>query len=141
MKRQASAEWKGNLQQGSGTLSTASKALAGTAYSFGSRFADGTGTNPEELVAAAHAGCFSMALALQLANEGFTADWVRTQATLDLEKLEAGWSVTSIHLATRVKAPGADRATFDRLAETTKSTCIISRLLNAKITLEAVLEA
>lgn len=141
MKRQASAEWKGNLQQGSGTLSTASRTLAETPYSFRSRFADGTETNPEELVAAAHAGCFSMALALNLANAGLTADWIRTQATLDLEKQEAGWTVTAIHLATRVKAPGADRAALDRLAETTKSTCIISRLLNAKITLETALEA
>jgi osmotically inducible protein OsmC len=140
MKRQASAEWTGNLKDGRGSLTTGSRVLNQTPYSFSSRFADGRETNPEELVGAAHAGCFTMALASSLANAGFTADSVRTEASVEFEKLEAGWTVTSIHLVTKAKVPGVDRATFDQLAESTRSGCIISRLLNAKITLDATLE-
>src|SRR5207302_11220100 len=101
MKRQGSAEWKGNLQQGTGTLSSASGVLKDTAYSFRSRFADGTETNPEELIAAAHAACFSMAFSAQLGNAGFTPDWIRTEAIANFEKGDAGWSVTAIELRTR----------------------------------------
>ena len=141
MKRQSSAEWKGTLQQGTGTLSTASGALANTPYSFRSRFADGTETNPEELIAAAHAGCFSMAFSGQLVNAGLTPDWIRTQATANFEKLEAGWTVTGIHLQTRARVPGATQAAFDQAAAAAKAGCPISRLLNTTITLEASLEA
>lgn len=142
MKRQASAEWKGTLQAGTGTVSSESGALKSQAYSFRSRFADGTETNPEELIAAAHAGCFSMALSGQLGGAGLTPDWIRTQATLNFEKLEAGWTVTGIHLSTMAKVPGATPEAFRTAAEGAKAGCPISRLLsNTKITLEAALEA
>ena len=140
MKRQASAEWKGNLQQGSGTVSSASGVLANTPYSFRSRFADGTETNPEELIAAAHAACFSMAFSVQLGTAGLTPDWIRTQATAEFEKLDSGWAITSIHLQTRARVPGAARAAFDQAAAAAKATCPVSRLLNTKITLDAALE-
>jgi osmotically inducible protein OsmC len=141
MKRQASAEWKGNLQQGMGSVSTPSRVLTNAAYSFRSRFADGTETNPEELIAAAHAGCFSMALSAQLGEVGLTPDWIRTQATAEFEKLDAGWTVTSIHLAVRARVPGADRAAFAKAADGAKAGCPVSRLLNTRITMEAVLES
>jgi len=141
MKRQASAEWKGTLQQGSGTVSSTSGVLANTPYSFRSRFADGTETNPEELIVAAHAACFSMALSVQLGNTGLTPDWIRTQATADFDKLDSGWTVTGIHLQTRARVPGATRATFDQAAAAAKAGCPVSRLLNTKITLEASLES
>ena len=141
MKRQASAEWKGNLQQGTGTVSTTSRALSNTPYSFRSRFADGTETNPEELIAAAHAGCFSMAFSGQLTAAGLTVEWIRTQAIADFEKVEAGWTITGILLQTRAKVPGASQAAFDQAAAGAKATCPVSRLLNTKITLEATLEA
>ena len=141
MKRQASAEWKGNLQQGNGTVSSASGVLANTPYSFRSRFADGSETNPEELIAAAHAACFSMALSGQLANAGLTPDWIRTQATADFEKVDAGWTITGIHLQTRARVPGAAREGFEQAAAAAKANCPVSRLLNTKITLDASLEA
>ena len=141
MKRKASAEWKGNLQQGTGTVSSESGVLANTPYSFRSRFADGTETNPEELIAAAHSACFSMAFSGQLAAAGLTPEWIRTQATAEFEKLEAGWTMTSIHLQTRARVPGAAREAFDKAAEGAKATCPVSRLLNTKITLDASLEA
>ena len=140
MKRQASAEWKGNLQRGSGTVSSTSGVLSNTPYSFRSRFADGTETNPEELIAAAHAGCFSMALSGQLAAAGLTPEWIRTEAIADFEKLDAGWSITGILLRTRARVPGATRDAFDQAAAAAKAGCPISRLLNTKITLEATLE-
>ena len=141
MKRQASAEWKGNLQQGGGTVSSESGVLANTAYSFRSRFADGTETNPEELVAAAHAACFSMAFSVQLGTAGFTPDWIRTRATAEFEKLESGWTVTGMHLQTRARVPGATQAAFEQAAAAAKAGCPISRLLNTTITLDAALEA
>lgn len=141
MKRQGSAEWRGKLQDGAGTVSTTSKVLSNTPYSFRSRFADGTETNPEELIAAAHAACFSMALSGQLGNAGATPEWIRTQAIADFEKVEAGWTVTGILLQVRAKVPGLDRAAFDTAAQAAKAGCPVSRLLNTKITLDATLES
>ncbi len=141
MKRKASAVWKGDLKSGKGTISTHSRVLSDTQYSFSTRFEDGAGTNPEELVAAAHAGCFSMALSAQLANAGVVAESINTAATLTMEKLEAGWTVTEIHLDVSAKIPGAERSTFETAAKNAKEGCPISRLLNAKITMDATLES
>ena len=140
MKRKGSAEWNGGLKDGSGKVSTESGALRGTAYSFGTRFENGVGTNPEELIAAAHAGCFSMALSGQLGAAGMTADSIRTTATVTLEKLDAGWTVTAVHLDVTAKIPNADRAKFDTAAANAKAGCPISRLLKAEITMDARLE-
>ena len=140
MKRQASAEWRGGLQNGTGTVSTTSKVLSATPYSFRSRFADGTETNPEELVAAAHAACFSMALSAQLGNASLTPESVQTHATANFEKQETGWIVTEIHLDVRARVPGADALAFQSAAEAAKKTCPISRLLNTTITMTATLE-
>lgn len=139
MIRKASAQWKGNLKEGKGTVSTDSGVLKSTQYSFSTRFENGAGTNPEELIAAAHAGCFSMALSGQLGNAGMTADSIDTQATLTMEKLEAGWTVVSIHLDVTAKIPNADAAKFKEATEKAKAGCPISRLLNTKITMEAKL--
>lgn len=140
MKRKASAVWMGNLKEGKGTVSTGSGVLTDARYSFTSRFEEGTGTNPEELVAAAHAGCFSMALSGQLGAAGMTAESIKTAATLTMDKLEAGWTVTEIHLDVTAKIPGGDAAAFQAAAANAKAGCPISRLLNAKITMEAKLE-
>lgn len=137
MKRKASAEWSGGLKDGKGTVSTDSGVLSGTSYSFTTRFEDQPGTNPEELIAAAHAGCFTMALSGQLGNRGLTADSIKTTATLTMDKLEAGWTVTAIHLDVSAKIPGADQAKFDEAANAAKTGCPISRLLNTNITMEA----
>ena len=139
MKRKASAVWQGGLKDGRGTISTDSGALAQRQYSFGTRFEDGVGTNPEELIAAAHAGCFSMAFSAQLGNAGLTAESIDTSATVSFEKLEAGWTVTEVHLKLRAKVPGADKAAFETAAGNAKTGCPISRLLNAKISLDAEL--
>lgn len=142
MKRSASAEWQGDLKGGQGVVSLDSGALREAKYSFTTRFEEGvTGTNPEELVAGAHAACFSMALSAQLAGAGFPPASVRTRATLTMEKLEAGWTTTGIHLDCRAKAPGLDAAKFEALAEKAKAGCPISRLLNTQITLTQTLEA
>jgi lipoyl-dependent peroxiredoxin len=141
MKRQASAEWKGNLMQGTGTVSSTSGVLKNTPYSFRSRFADGTETNPEELIMAAHAGCFSMALSGQLAAANLTAEWIRTEAIADFEKVDAGWTVTGILLKTRARVPGATKEAFDTAAANAKAGCPVSRLLNTTITLDATLES
>ena len=140
MKRKASAVWNGGLKDGGGKISTESGALRDTAYSFGTRFENGAGTNPEELVAAAHAGCFSMALSGQLGAAGMTADSIRTSATVTLEKLDAGWTVTAVHLDVSAKIPNADRAKFETAAANAKAGCPISRLLKAEITMDAKLE-
>ena len=140
MKRTASAVWRGGLKEGKGTLSTESGVLAETPYSFSTRFENGRGTNPEELIAAAHAGCFSMALSAELGKAGLTPDSIATSAALTMERLEAGWTVTAIHLDVAAKVPGADRARFEAAAQTAKAGCPISRLLNAKITMAAKLE-
>ena len=140
MVRKASAEWRGGLKDGKGTVSTESGVLANAAYSFGTRFENGKGTNPEELIAAAHAGCFSMALSAQLGAAGMTPESIRTTASITLEKVGEGFSVTSSHLEMTAKIPGAERAAFQKAAEAAKSGCPISKLLNAKITLDAKLE-
>jgi len=139
MKRNASAHWEGGLKDGKGTVSTESGVLSGTQYSFSTRFENGKGTNPEELIAAAHAGCFSMALSGQLGNAGLTAQSIDTTATVTFEKLEAGFTVTEVQLKLVAKIPGADKAAFETAANNAKTGCPISRLLNAKITLDAQL--
>lgn len=141
MKRKASAVWQGGLKDGKGTVSTESGVLDKTQYSFSTRFEDGKGTNPEELIAAAHAGCFAMALSGQLGNAGLTAQSLEVTATVTLEKLEAGFTVTESALDLVAKIPGAPKDKFDTAASNAKAGCPISRLLNAKVTLNARLEA
>lgn len=140
MKRKASAVWNGGLKDGNGKISTDSGVLKDTSYSFGTRFENGIGTNPEELIAAAHAACFTMALSGQLGAAGMTADSIRTAATLTMDKLEAGWTVTAIHLDVAAKIPNGDAGKFQTAAANAKTGCPISRLLNASITMEARLE-
>ncbi len=139
MLRKANAQWKGGLKDGKGTVSTDSGAIKQLPLSFTTRFEDTPGTNPEELIAAAHAGCFSMAFSGQLAALGITPESIDTSASLTMEKLEAGWTVTLIHLETRVKAANADPAAFEKAANNAKAGCPISRLLNTKVTLDAKL--
>ena len=139
MKRSASAVWRGGLKDGKGTVSTESGVLSSTPYNFRMRFEDEKGTNPEELIAAAHAACFSMALSAQLGGAGMTADSIETTATVTLEQVEGGFAVTSSHLKTAVKIPGADKAKFQKAADDAKSGCPISKLLKADITLDATL--
>lgn len=141
MKRNASAEWRGGLKDGKGTISTDSGVLADTQYSFSTRFEEGVGTNPEELIAAAHAGCFSMALSGQLGNADLTAESIRTTASVKLEKTDAGFTVTEVHLQVVARVPGASQEAFETAANNAKAGCPISRLLNAKITMEARLES
>ena len=140
MIRNASAEWNGGLKDGSGKISTDSGVLKDTQYSFSTRFEDGIGTNPEELIAAAHAGCFSMALSGQLGNAGMTAESIKTKASVKLEKLDSGFAVTSVHLEVRARIPGADNDAFMTAANNAKAGCPISKLLNAEITMDAQLE-
>lgn len=140
MKRNASAKWSGGLKDGKGSISTDSGVLTDTQYSFSTRFEDGIGTNPEELIAAAHAGCFSMALSGQLTNANTPPESVRTQATVTMEKTEAGFTVTAVHLDVVARVPGIDQAAFDTAANNAKTGCPISRLLNATITMTAKLE-
>lgn len=140
MERTASAVWRGGLKDGKGEISTQSNALKDLQYSFSTRFENGVGTNPEELIAAAHAGCFSMALSGQLTGAGMTAEKIDTTAAVSLEKTGVGWTVTKIHLTTKAKVPGAEKAKFDELAKAAKAGCPISRLLAAaEITLDATL--
>ncbi len=141
MKRNASAHWEGGLKDGKGTVSTESGVLSKTQYSFGTRFEDGKGTNPEELIAAAHAGCFSMALSMILGEAGMTAKSIDTKAAVTLEKTDAGFTVTEIVLDLIADIPGADQAKFNDCAEKAKAGCPISRLFNTKITLNAKLGA
>jgi osmotically inducible protein OsmC len=140
MKRNASAVWKGDLKSGRGTISTDSGVLSDTQYSFKTRFEDGKGTNPEELIAAAHAGCFSMALSAELGKLDLTAESIRTTAAVSLEKTDAGFTITSVHLDLKAKIPGADKGTFETAANNAKKGCPVSRVLNAEITLDATLE-
>ncbi len=140
MKRQATAEWRGDLKTGKGSLSTDSGALNRTPYSFTTRFEGEKGTNPEELVAAAHAGCFTMALSAELGKASLTAESLRTTATVSLEKDAGGWSVNESHLELVAKVPGASEEAFRQAAETAKTNCPMSKLLKAKITLDARLE-
>lgn len=141
MQRKASAVWKGGLKDGKGTISATSGVLSNTPYSFGTRFENTPGTNPEELIAAAHAGCFSMALSAQLGNAGFTPESINTTATLSLEKLESGFTITTVHLDVVGRVPKADNAAFQKAAENAKSGCPVSKVLNAKITMSARLES
>ena len=140
MKRKASAIWHGSLKDGKGSLSTDSGVLKETQYSFATRFEQGVGTNPEELIAAAHAGCFSMAFAAELGKAGLTPEAIRTTATITLDKTDAGWTVTESHLDMTVKIPGADAEKVLGIANAAKAGCPISRLLNAKVTLDAKIE-
>ena len=140
MKRQASAVWTGGLKDGNGKISTDSGVLSDTQYSFSTRFEDGIGTNPEELIAAAHAGCFSMALSGQLGQAGLTADSIKTTATVRLEKTDAGFAITSVHLEVRAKVPGADQQAFETAANNAKAGCPVSKVLKAEITMDASLE-
>ena len=140
MKRKGSAVWQGGLKEGKGAVSTDSGVLSGTQYSFGTRFENGIGTNPEELIAAAHAACFSMALSAQLGGASLTPERIATVATLSMDRLEAGWTITAVHLDVTAKVPGADPAAFETAASTAKANCPVSRLLNATITVEARLE-
>ena len=141
MKRNASAEWKGGLKDGKGTISSDSGVLANTQYSFSTRFENGKGTNPEELSAAAHAGCFSMALSAQLGTLGLTPDSIRTSAAVSLEKVGDGFAITAVHLTVKAKVPGADAPQFQTAANNAKAGCPVSKVLNATITMDAVLEA
>lgn len=140
MKRKASAVWQGGLKDGTGTMSTDSGVLANAQYSFGTRFEDRAGTNPEELIGAAHAGCFSMALSGQLGAAKLVPESIKTTATVSLEKTDAGFTVTEVHLDVTARVPGASQQAFDKAANEAKAGCPISRLLNAKITMNARLE-
>jgi osmotically inducible protein OsmC len=140
MKRNASAKWTGNLKSGKGSLSSDSGVLKDTPYSFGTRFEGTPGTNPEELIAAAHAGCFTMALSAALQGAGFTADLLETTATLSLDNTPAtSWTITTIHLTTVAKIPGITAEKFAEIAAGAKANCPVSRVLKAEITLDAKL--
>ncbi|HZO83900.1 MAG TPA: OsmC family protein, partial [Verrucomicrobiae bacterium] len=140
MKRTASAVWQGDLKQGKGTVSSASGVLKETPYSFTTRFENTPGTNPEELIAAAHAACFSMALSAFLGKAGHNPQRIATQANLTLEQVEGNWTITAIDLDTTAKVPGIDRQQFDAIANDAKANCPVSRVLNAKLSLSAKLE-
>jgi osmotically inducible protein OsmC len=140
MQRKGSAIWKGGLKDGKGSVSSASGVLNNTPYSFTTRFENTPGTNPEELIAAAHAACFSMALSAQLGGANLTPSSIETTANLTMEKLEAGWTITAVHLDVVGKVPGADDAKFQELAGNAKAGCPVSKVLNAKITMSAKLE-
>jgi lipoyl-dependent peroxiredoxin len=140
MKRKASAVWNGGIKDGKGKLSTDSGVLADTQYSFSTRFEDGKGTNPEELIAAAHAGCFAMALSGQLGAAGMTADRIATTASVTLEKAGDGFAITKVHLDVTATIPGAQQNAFEKAAKNAKEGCPVSKLLNASITMDARLE-
>ena len=140
MKRNASAVWTGALKEGRGIITTDSGVLSDTQYSFGTRFENGKGTNPEELIAAAHAGCFSMALSAQLGTMGLTPDRIATSATVSLDKVGDGFAITAVHLTVKAKVPGADAPQFQTAANNAKAGCPVSKVLNATITMDATLE-
>jgi osmotically inducible protein OsmC len=139
MDRKGSAVWQGTLKEGKGTVSTESGTLKEASYSFTSRFEQGAGTNPEELLAAAHAGCFSMALSGQLMGEKLTAERIATTATVTVEKVEGGFGITHVHLTVEAKIAGVDQARFERLAGEAKAGCPVSKLFNTRITMDAKL--
>jgi len=141
MKRSAQAHWSGDLKSGAGSVSTASGTLSKTAYSFHSRFEEGKGTNPEELLAAAHAGCFTMAVSAQLANAGLKADSLDTTCTITLDKKDGSFGITESHLELKAKIPGATQQVFDQAVQAAKAGCPVSKLFNTNITLTASLEA
>ena len=140
MKRNATAVWTGGLKDGRGTISNDSGVLKETQYSFSTRFENGIGTNPEELIAAAHAGCFSMALSGQLGAAGMTAERIKTTAIVTMEKLDAGFAITGVHLDLTAKIPGGDAAAFQKAAAAAKEGCPVSKALKVPITLDAKLE-
>jgi len=139
MERKGSAVWKGGLKDGKGTVSTASGILSNTPYNFAQRFENAPGTNPEELIGAAHAACFSMALSGQLGAAQLTADSIETTSTIKIEKLDAGFTITSAHLDVKARVPNADQAAFSKAAEAAEKGCPVSKVLNAKITMTATL--
>src|SRR5262250_1675872 len=139
MQRNASAHWSGGLKDGKGSLTSPSGVLKDTPYSFATRFESQPGTNPEELIAAAHASCFTMALSAQLGNAGMTAESIDTTATITLEKTDNGFAITASHLDVTAKIPGADKAKFDEAAHAAETGCPVSKVLNAKISLNAKL--
>ena len=141
MQRKASAVWQGGIKDGKGSITTASGVLSATPYSFSTRFEGAPGTNPEELIAAAHAGCFSMALSLMLGEAGIVPERIDTEAAVTLDKTEGGFSITKVHLEVSVRAPGADRAKFEAAAAKAKAGCPVSKVLNAAITMNAKLAA
>jgi osmotically inducible protein OsmC len=140
MERTASAVWNGSLKEGKGTITTQSGILSDAPYSFVTRFENGKGTNPEELIAAAHAGCFTMALSAQLGTMNFTPQSLRTSAKVTLEKLDAGWTISKIHLDVSGRVPGISASAFESAAASAKANCPVSRLLKAEITMDAHLE-
>ena len=141
MKKTASAHWQGGIKDGKGTISTQSGALKSAPYGFNTRFEDQPGTNPEELLGAAHAGCFSMALSKELGEAGMTAESIDTQAEVTLDKQDGGFAIPAVHLTLKARIPGADRAAFEKAGETAKNGCPVSKVLNAEIALEAVLDS
>ncbi len=141
IKRTASAAWQGGIKDGKGSISTQSGALAAYPYGFSSRFEGKPGTNPEELIGAAHAGCFTMALSLMLGEAGLTATQMDTSAEVTLEKLDDGFAITAVHLTLKATIPGTDQAAFEQIAAKAKAGCPVSKLLNTKITLDATLVA
>lgn len=141
MQRHASAIWNGDLKSGTGSISSESGVLEEQAYSFKTRFESEPGTNPEELIAAAHAGCFSMALSHELASAGLNPTSVATKATVTLDKVEGGFAISKVHLDVDAKVPGADKGKFDEIAAAAKAGCPVSKVLNAEITMTAKLHA
>jgi len=140
MKTQGSAQWQGGIKDGRGAISTKSGALAAYPYGFASRFEGKPGTNPEELIGAAHAGCFTMALSLILGEAGLTAEKMETTAEVTLDKVADGFAITKVHLTLKAKIPGADQSKFEELTGKAKAGCPVSKLLKAEITLNATLE-
>lgn len=141
MKKTASAHWQGGIKDGKGTISTESGVLKDSPYGFNTRFEEKPGTNPEELIGAAHAGCFSMALSKELGDAGMTAESIDTKAQVTLDKVEGGFEISAVHLTLRAKIPGAERTAFEKAVEAAKTGCPVSKLLKATITLEGILEA
>ncbi len=141
MKRTASALWTGDLKKGKGQISTQSGTLKDTPYSFTTRFENGTGTNPEELIAAAHAGCFAMAFSAFLGAAGFVPERIATNASLSLDQVDGNWTITAVHLELKAKVPGLENDKFNEIAANAKALCPVSRVLNANISLDAILEA
>ena len=140
IRRNASAKWSGSGKEGKGAITTQSGVLSETPYSFSRRFGEEKGTNPEELIAAAHAGCFTMALAFQLSGAGHPPEQLDTKADVSLEQIEGGWKIAAVALTLKAKVPGLSRDEFMKLAETAKANCPVSKVLNATITLNATLE-
>jgi len=140
MVKKAWAVWKGSIKEGGGTLSTETGVLKEAPYGFKSRFENGKGTNPEELIGAAHAGCFSMALSLMLGNAGLTPEKIETHAQVTLDKVGEGFEITASHLSVKARIPGASEAQFQKIANQAKTGCPVSKLLKAKITMDAQLE-